>query len=269
MNKTMTIGFLILVVIFGVIIMKPTLSNERLLTEMVFFGAGDADSMLIKNKSQTILIDAGLKSEREILGDKLRALGVKTIDYVILTHPDKDHIGGASYILDNFQVKNLIQSNLDKGTSRELRIKKSLETRPANNIKVDEDYSFTLGDLEVTIFVPREDSYKKDNDYSLVTLIKDRQLNYLFAGDAEKIGLAELMDRDLPVIDLYKVPHHGKYNSHSIEAIERLSPKFSVITNKQGDKEVVEALELVGSQIFYAFDQDLVFSTDGEKIKHK
>lgn len=188
---------------------------------------------------------------------------------MILTHPDKDHIGGTSYILDEFQVKNLIQSKLDKATKGENRIKKSLEKKPVNNIILLEDYKFALEDLEVIIYAPMEESYKKSNNYSLVTLIKDRNLNYLFAGDAEKTLLKELIGKDLPTIDLYKVPHHGKWNSNSEEIIKKISPQISIITNNMGDEKLINALELENSKIFYAFDEDIFFYSNGREIEYK
>lgn len=267
MNILYKIGFLLLALIAGFMIITPSIKNENITTDIVIFGVGDADSILIKNKSKTILIDTGLKQDGEVLGDKLRTLGIKTIDYLILTHPDKDHIGGASYILDHFQVETLIQSKLDKGTKGQIRIKESLDKNPVHQIRLIEDYTFALGDLEVTIYAPKQEFYKKDNDYSLVTLIKDRQLNYLFAGDAEKKLLKEMIHKELPVINIYKVPHHGRWNNSSEEMIQKISPEFSVITNDRADEKVIKALKGEGSKIFYAFDQDIYFSSNGETIK--
>lgn len=198
MNKYYKLGFLVLVLIFGFLIISPMIKDFDKGTEIIFFGAGDADSILIKNKSGNVLIDTGLKEDREALGDKLRLLGVRTIDYMILSHPDKDHIGGASYVIDNFDVKNLIQSKYEKGTKGEKRIKKSLNNSSVNNMVLTEDYDFKVGGLEFSIYAPREEYYDKSNDYSLVAHVKDRDLNYLFTGDAEKTLLKELLEIDYP-----------------------------------------------------------------------
>lgn len=269
MNTYFKVGFLILVLVFGFFMISPFVKDAQVGTDIVFFGAGHADSLLIKNKAGNILIDTGLKEDREVLGDKLKTLGVKTIDYMILTHPDKDHIGGASYILDNFQVENLIQSKLEKGSKAETRIKKSLDKKPVNNTILEEDYEFSLGDLQVLIYAPQEDSYKKSNDYSLVTLIRDRDLNYLFAGDAEEELLAELLEKDLPPIDIYKLAHHGKWNGNSEEMIERISPGITVVTSDKADKRILDALEGEGSKMYYAFDEDISFFSDGREIEYR
>lgn len=145
MNKLYKLGFLVLLLVFGYFLISPMIRDRDLGTEIVFFAAGDGDSILIKNKDGVILIDTGLKENRVILGDKLKTMGISTIDYMILTHPDKDHIGGASYILDNFQVKNLLQSSFIKGSKAETRIGKSLKAKPINNLILEEDFNFQVG----------------------------------------------------------------------------------------------------------------------------
>ena len=239
------------------------------MTDIIFFGVDKADSILIKNKSQTILIDTGHKKDEKFLADKLRTLGVRKIDYMILSHPDKDHIGGASYIVNNFSVDNIIQSNYVKGNKDEARLKNSLEGKDINQIFLTEDYSFTLGDLEIDLLVPNENEFDKSNDNSINALIKDRELNYFFAGDSEKKLLEKLIDRNLPLIDVYKVAHHGRENSKSEEFIQKIKPKYSIITNSVEEAEVASMLENVESDVYYAFDKDVHIHTDGKEISVK
>lgn len=269
LNRYVKTIFIALLLFFGFLVISPLLRNMDNGTEIIFFGVGNADSMLIRNKKGTILIDSGLREDRETLAEKFRNLGVKKIDYMILTHPDKDHIGGASYILDNFNVKNLIQSKFKKGTKGELRIEESLENNATKNIIIEKDYQFYLGDLEVILYSPMEDSYEKSNDYSLITIIKDGELDYLFGADAEEILLGELLEREIPDIDLYKLPHHGKWNSNSEEMIKKISPQIGVITNKKADGRVISALEELGTEYYYVYDEDLYFYSDGVEIIKK
>lgn len=269
LNIYFKVGFLLLVLILGFVLLTPTIKDSKIGTEIVFFAMGEGDSILIRNKSKNILIDSGLNENKAILGDKLKSLGVKTIDYMILTHPDKDHIGGAAYILDNFNVENLIQSKYKKGNKAEIRLKKSLENKPVNNRVLTEDFDFILGDLKVQIFAPMEAEYKNSNDYSLVVSIQDRNLNYLFAGDIEKVGAKELISKNLPPVDLFKVPHHGRWNSASEDLILSLKPKISVITSNIGEEDLVKALEVANSNIYYAFDKDIYFFSDGVSLELK
>lgn len=236
-------------------------------TKIVFFGLGKADSIYIENSSRSILIDAGLKSNRKELIQKLEDLEVERLDYVILTHADKDHIGSASYVLDNFEIGEVIQSQNIKDSKREDRIEQVLQGKTIKNTRPSEDVNFFLGDLKVSIIVPKKDYYEKDNDYSLITLIEDGDLNYLFAGDAEEELLYEILELDLPQIDLYKVAHHGRENPNSEKLIKKISPKNSVITNSQEKAEVPTMLELEGSNVKYVFDKDLECISDGSELE--
>lgn len=267
MEKYYKFLFLFFVVLFSIIVIVPALDHQDKTTDIIFFGVDKADSILVKNKDVTILIDTGLSVDKKRLSDKLKRLGIRKIDYLILTHPDKDHIGGASHIIETFTVENLIQSNLDSGSKNEAKIKNALKDKPTNNIVLKDDLEIDIENFKVNILVPKEQDYKKDNDYSLVTLIEDRDLNYLFAADAEKVLLKELLNRDLPTIDLYKVAHHGRYNSNSIEFINKIKPKISVVTNSFAEDKVLSALNKVDSEIYFAFDKDVHITSDGKELK--
>lgn len=245
------------------------LSEAKEETKIVFFGLGKADSIYIENGNENLLIDTGLKEDREALILKLQALRVKKLDYVLLTHPDKDHIGGASYVLEHFQIGELIQSKHFKGTKREARIQKVVDQKGIKNTIATEDQSFEVGTLKVNVIVPQKESYGQDNDYSLITLIEDGDLNYLFGGDAEEERLAELLPLDLPVIDLYKVAHHGRENKNSEAFIQKIVPKHAVITNFNETSEIDDLLRAEGTTIRHVFDTDLTVLSDGKIVKIK
>lgn len=122
-----------------------------------------------------------------------------------------------------------------------------------------------LKSLTIDIIVS-ENKHKNSNDNSLITVIKDRNLNYLFAGDAESDLILELLSLNLSDVDLYKVAHHGKSNKHSKAFIDKIKPKVSVVTNKSADKEVVLALEAVSSEIYYAYNKVVKMSSDGQSL---
>lgn len=272
-GNIMKIVSVLVILVLGFFVLRMLSSKDNTETEtlegrtkIVFFGLGKADSIYIENSTKSILIDAGLKSNREELIEKLEDLNVERLDYVILTHADKDHIGSASYILDRFEIGEVVQSQNIKDSKREDRIEEVLQKKTIKNTRPTEDMEFLLGDLKVSIFVPKKDYYEKDNDYSLVTLIEDGNLNYLFAGDAEEELLYETLDLDLPQIDLYKVAHHGRENPNSDKLIKKISPKNSVITNSLGETEVATMLKLEGSKIKYVFDKDLECISDGREL---
>lgn len=268
-EKLIKLIFIIGIMIVGFFLIKPIFTSKAMKTKIVFFGLGKSDSIYIENGKKNMLIDAGLKADREEIIFKLENLGVKKLDYVILTHPDKDHIGSASYVLDKFDIGEVIQSKHFKDTKREARLARSIEEKNIKNTIAKEDMKFNLGELKITIFTPKEDKYKLDNDYSLVTLVEDNDLSYLFAGDAEKKLLDEILEIPLPKIDLYKAAHHGRINKNSKAFIQKISPEYTVITNFKEDGEIDELLSDQGSKIIYVFEKDLEFTSDGIKLQFK
>lgn len=265
----MKLGLVITLFLFGFFLIRHQASEENQETKMIVFGLGKADSIYIESGSQSMLIDTGLKEHRELLISKLEGLGVEKLDYLILTHPDKDHIGSAGYILARFDVGELIQSTHFKGTNREARIAEAVRLKNIENSQLTNDREFTLGELKISLLAPEKEEYKKDNDYSILTLIEDRDLNYLFAGDAEKKLLDEVLERKLPPIDLYKVPHHGRINKNSKKMIQKIMPKHSVITNDEADGEIDELLKNVDSIIHYAAEKDIEIISDGKVLIFK
>lgn len=268
-QKIIKFSFLFIIIITAFFLIMSACFYTADKTNIVFFGMGKADSIYIENGSENMLIDTGLKSDKKTLSLKLQALKVRKLDYLILTHPDKDHIGAASYILDEFEVGEIIQSNHTKGTKREARIQKVIEEKNIKNARLTEDRLIELGKLKVKIITPEKEKYKKDNNYSLLTLIEDGDLNYLFSGDAEKKLLDEILELDLPTIDLYKVAHHGQKNSNSEKFIQKISPKYAIMTNFKEAGEIDDLLEAEGSNIIYVSEKDLSFYSDGEELKFK
>ena len=266
-NLVKMIAFLLIMVLVCFLLYYLQ-SDSKKDTKITFLGIGKADSILIQSKSENILIDAGEKKHKERIIAKLKTLGVKKIDHIILTHPDKDHIGGASKVIESFDIGKIYQSSFNKGSKAQLRLDKVILEKHIDNIILKENLEIRVGSLTCTIYPSEKDDHKKSNDHSLVTLVKDKNLNYLFTGDAETKRLEEIYGTVLPKIDLLKMPHHGRVNENSVKIIEKLSPKYDVVTNyeSQADKEIINALEEVKSNVFYADEEDIHFSSDGEKL---
>ena len=268
-SRFIKILFLIIIIAGGFILIKPFVKTKGVETEMTFFGLGKADSILIQNRKENILIDTGEKKHGDIIVNKLKVLGVNKIDYLILTHPDKDHIGGASKIIETFEIGEIFQSSFQKGSKAQSRMDKSIEEKKVKSIIPKKITEINIGNLNCTIYPSEQEGYKKSNDYSLVVLIKDKNLNYLFTGDAEKERIDELLKIDFPKIDLLKVPHHGRANSSSSKLIEKLSPTYAVIPNyeSEADQEVIDAFKKEKTKVFYTAQKDMKFLSNGEKLQ--
>lgn len=231
--------------------------------ELIFLGLGEADSIIIYHNKKTLLIDTGEVAHGPFIIKNLRKLGVEKIDYLILTHPDKDHIGGAVDIVKNFEIGVIIQSSLQEGKALQETLNQTIETKDIKSIVPEEIYQFKLGDASIKVFPPLKTSYKKDNNYSLMTLITHKDLHFYFGGDAEKKRLEEALEDELPKVTLYKLPHHGRLNSKSAEMINKLSPEFAIITGNSPSAELVEIFKSQSSKVFYTGNKNIRFLSNG------
>lgn len=243
--------------------------NERPLDVYFLSTINDANATLLTQGANTILIDTGEKQDYQALKKLLKDEQIKTIDYLILTHPDKDHVGGMLNILQDFSVVHVIMPYYGKEHENLEKITNELTALEVSVTYPSRTRNFALGSIKLTVYPPLERHYKKDNNYSLATLVTHQQTNMLFVGDSESKRLQELMKVNWPTIDLYLVAHHGRANLSSESFIEQIKPKIAVTTASSNDLEVQNALKELASTIYFTNKQTLHFQSNGEKIERK
>ena len=206
--------------------------------------------VIINHKA--ILIDTGGK-----IGDEkgnlfhnaihpiLKMNGIKTIQTLILTHGDYDHMGEASTVVDQVKVKQVVfncggENSLEKELIRELEKKKIPYDSCIDSFTIQNNTFYFLNTKE----------YDNENDNSNVIYLELDGYHFLFMGDASVTTEKEILNQyDLPTIDVLKVGHHGAKTSSRKEFIEEISPTYSIISvgenNKYGhpNKEVLEHLK--------------------------
>lgn len=118
MKKIIVSIAIILVAILGIIIFSIILKNDNNSNKVnfYFFPLQDADASLITYKETVIMIDTGEEKDQEKIQEKLQDKKISKINYLILTHPDKDHIGNAQFLIQNYQIGTIFQTDYDKGS---------------------------------------------------------------------------------------------------------------------------------------------------------
>lgn len=219
--------FYLNIILLIIIYISPYLNSNF---EVVMFEVGEADCHLIKypyNKN-TILIDTG-KNEYKIKNEVipyLKSIGIKKIDYLIITHGDEDHIGGSITLINNFQVKNVI---LNKGTftDPEKELIKNL-----NKKKIP--YQININKINLsnhTIYLLNNTKYNNENDNSIITYFTYQKYKFLYMGDASITTEDNLLENyNLNNISILKVGHHGSNTSSSKDFISQINPSISLIS---------------------------------------
>lgn len=238
-----------------------------------YIDVGQADSMFIElPNSQTMLIDAGNDENGSQIVNYIKALGYPKITYLIATHPHADHIGGMAYVVRNINIgsvympkattttetyKDLLSAISNKGLSV-LSAKAGVEVFNANN-------------LSVGMLAPNKDSYDDLNNYSAVVKIAYKSSSFLFMGDAESMSENEITS-DVSA-DVLKVGHHGSTSSTSQTFLNKVHPKYAVISVGAGNdyghpaQTTLDKLSAIGATI-YRTDKDgtVVFTSNGSTI---
>ncbi len=228
-----------LVLFLSFIFLKPLFWKHNL--EVIVQDVGQGDSILIKTPlSQNILVDTSYSPGilKQALSKNI-SLGDSTIDYLILTHHDKDHIGGLSYILENFNVRFLIDPR-SMGMSQD-SVKEDVERMIWKN-KIPVLPIFSDSDLEIepgvildfimpdSVTAVAWNSFKSSNK-SVTFILRYGDNSFYFGGDNEKD--AEIAILKLPFdlkSEYYKVSHHGSKTSSIWEFLEANNSKFAMIS---------------------------------------
>lgn len=196
--------------------------------EVVMFDVGEADSMLISTPSKkvNILIDTGRGIDINNIIIYLKSIGISKLNYLIITHGDEDHIGGALYLIDNFKVDNVI---LNKGDYTELEVELIIHLKN-KNIKYTNNIN-KIPLLGSYMYLLNTKKFSNENDNSIVTYFEYQKYKFLFMGDSSSKTEEYLINNyNLTNISFLKVGHHGSNTSSSTHFINKITPKVSLIS---------------------------------------
>jgi len=240
---------------------------------VTFFKAGKADAAVIQAQDAVIVIDTGLEKKADELIDSLEDLGVDAVDALILTHFDKDHVGGAAALLAHFGVDAVYQSNYPKDSDEYEAYVEALAACGIEPVTVTDTLTLPLGGLEITIDGPDRAAYSVDpsNNSSLIVTVTGGDTTVLFAGDAENARLAEYLETyersggDV----ILKVPYHGHWQGMLPAFIEAVAPGAAIIPcsksePEEDERETTEALlEKAGASVWRTYEGDVTLTLTG------
>ena len=264
--RVLSLSAMLLLLVF-ILDLSSGIKNQNLdLTKIVdfyFLELTDADSTIIKYQNKTILIDTGLETDALLIDKKLENLNISTIDYLILTHPDKDHIGSSVHLINKYAVSEIYQAAFEKGSDLEQSLKTAISSKGIKNNVVNVVTDLYIGDLEIKLIPGIYESYNKDNDYSIVTLITYYNHKFFMAADIEEARINEILKFKIGEVDVLKIPHHGRYNPSSLNFLNSMNPKYAIVTSKSADKKIVDMLHKLNTAAYYTPDGMINIKSDG------
>ena len=240
--------------------------------EVYCFSAGKADAFLLYTEGSAVLIDCGEKGfGKEILA-RLEEAGIESLDYLIITHFDKDHVGGAAKVINNIPVGAVLQSNCPKDSEEYEKYLTALANAGIEPVTVRESMAFTLDGVAYTVDPPRKEDYNSDdsNNSSLIVSVKNGENDLLFMADAQNDRIAEFLATDRTDYDFLKFPYHGHWQETLPELIASVKPEYTVITSSEAEPEDAETLSLLkeaGAAVYLTRNGPILLHCDGTDIQ--
>jgi competence protein ComEC len=206
----------------------------------VFLSVGQGDATLLIDGERSVLIDAGPRTEgfdagERLIAPQLRALRVRKIDCLVLTHPDLDHVGGLRSVAERFRIGRVVVSSAFRNDPEMLAALGLAGFRPDQVVWIEGVWSARVGRFEMTIAAPRPYAGMEPNEGSLFVRADVGETSLLVTGDANsdtEAAMSGVHDWD---VDVLKAGHHGSRFSTSDDWLEVTSPQLVVASCGRGN----------------------------------
>lgn len=272
----------------GSVIVMPSVDpfeNSPHVLRADFLDTGDSDAILMRLDEVVILVDTGEADDYPTISQKLTEYGITTIDYLIISHYDNDHIGTVSQILQNYTVKDVYMPDYVRDSNLYGRMMSTLEVLPTVQVHRlhDEDVKIELaygslwinatGLYEAGVVHGNDNAHDlEENNYSLITSVYFGDVSILLAGDAEQDRITEFMETAEKLncamtYDVIKIPHHGGYDKALGNLLrENVGARYCMVhVGIQGlvDASLVTAMRTSGAAAKFTYEGNIAFATDG------
>ncbi len=278
-HKKIKISFLLFLIIFNVFIFYSLyyVSTSKMI--VAFLDVGQGDAIFIKAPGGVqMLVDGGANNSvlREL--GKVMPFYDRSIDVVLATHPDQDHIGGLVEVLKRFKVDLFIRTNTISNSAVFMELEALIKEKNIPEEIIISPEVLTLGrGAEFDILFPTTDTAGwETNESSIVGKLIYGDNSFLLTGDSPQIIEKYLVGKygDFLQSDVLKAGHHGSKTSNAELFIGTVSPAYAVISagldNRYGhpNKETIDTLTNFGSVILQTLGGGMIkVETDSDVIK--
>ena len=247
------------------------IAEDKLIVD--YIDVGQADSILLRNKDKTMLIDAGTNEQGKNVVDFLKEEGISKIDYLIGTHPHEDHIGGLDDVINNFDIGKIYMPKRETTTKNFKDVLSAIKNKNLTITQPEKGEIIDLGQAKCEFMTEPIIDDDNINLSSLTLRVEFGNNSFLFMGDAEKQNEKTIT---WPKTDVLKVGHHGSDTSSSKEFLEQVNPKYSIIMVGEGNtyklpkQPIIDRIEKIGSKI-YRTDKNgnIKIISDGNNLEIK
>lgn len=230
-----------------------------------FIDVGQGQAVLIRYDNKASLIDCGKHTSGQTVVDFANSKGIKDLDYLVITHPDSDHIGGCDTVLSDMKVSTVIWNGETSDTTQFNEAMQLIDTE--QKLTAIPGATYQLGNAILTI-LQANNNLPDTNEDSIVSMLTYKDVKFLFTGDCDNECERLLLNKDINATIL-QVAHHGSKYATGIEFLTKVTPNLAVIqvgSNSYGhpSDETLDRLNQEGITIGRTDQRGTVeISTDG------
>lgn len=240
---------------------------------------GKADAIVLQSGDAAMMIDAGETDDAAKIVKFLKDAGITTLNAMLITHFDKDHVGSAGAIVEQFNVERVLVPDYEGTREEYFTFVSAMKAAFIEPEPVSQVTEFTLGEASVLIEPPLDYSAEGisqavedyDNTLSLITTVTCGERKFLFAADADRRRLKEWLEHtDVGHVDFLKVPHHGLFNAALEPFLQVTTPEYAAVTcsdKNPADDSVIELLKKYGADVYRTSEGHVTALTDGSKLE--
>lgn len=203
---------------------EPGLADSRIM----ILDVGQGQCILLQSQGKTYMVDCGGDSDKQaadIAAETLLSMGITRLDGLVLTHYDRDHVGGAPYLLSRISAERVFVPSHSDDVQTQQTVLASLS---GQGICVQEDLVLSWDGGTMKIFAPLSDD--SDNERSLCVLFRGENCDILITGDLSAAGERSLLNKGIPRLTGLVAGHHGAETSTCTELLEASKPAYVFIS---------------------------------------
>ena len=284
-KKQFFLVLIFLLILSNFFIWKEIFDFSKGLINVIFFDVGQGDAIFIEtSQGHQILIEGGPgKKVLEKLNKNI-PFWDRTIDLIILTHPDADHLSGLNYVLQNYNIKNILWNGEKKETQTfkdwEKNLTKEKEKNNTNIVIAQKGQRIKASDAVFYILYPfndlEQEIFKQNvNKTSVVSKLFFGKNSFLFLGDIDQKTEKHILEENTNLTaQILKVAHHGSKNANFEGFLKQVNPDFAIISCSKNNpyhfphQEVLEKLQKIGAKVLRTDqDGDIKMVSDGTNVR--
>ena len=261
----------------------PFVTQGRLQVYALDVGQGDS-ALIITPEGKSVLIDAGPPQAGDEVVAALRKKDIRSLDLAVATHPHADHIGGMRPVIENFGVKNFLDSGQVYASKEYERMLRAIQEKGIKFIEAKKGMKFDLDSgVKLEVLNPQggqgitkvRRGGSVENANSIVLRLSYGNFSMLFTGDAETETEDLIMESGAPLsAQVLKVGHHGSRHATSARFLDAVAPEAAVIScgadNRYGHpaRQTLDRLRKAGVRIYRTdLNGEIAIVADGNKFE--